>query len=140
MSGSDSEEKGTDASRVGVLAAWIRPRAEILAAVSGLTIATAGAVAWCVAHFATEAELKRLACTSQLSLEQKALPLNSSIAEMQIERRRIELRELRNAQPPDQNKIDDLLDIIKDLRETKKTADVKFQEAIAAAPLKCQVE
>jgi hypothetical protein len=125
---------------IEVLASWFKPRWEIVGIVSALIVALSGGVSWIVAHFATEDELKMVECTADISLKTQALPLFSALSEMKIDSKRGELRELRKANPPDQDKIQALEDDIKDLRDAKKSADAKYQQAITDATVKCRVQ
>jgi hypothetical protein len=125
---------------VEVVASWLKPRWEIVGVVSALIVALSGGVSWIVAHFATEDELKMVECTADISLKTQALPLFSAVSEMKIDGKRGELRELRKANLPDQDKIQALEDEIRDLHDAKQSADAKYQQALADAPIKCRVQ
>ena len=129
-----------ESSGVARLVDRIKPYKELAAAGVGVIAMLSGAVSWAVAHFATQEELKRLECTSEVNLATRALPLFSAVLSVKIETKWAQLAETRKTSSPEAEIRGRQLEAdIRDLSDERKATDLKYQLAVETAPVKCRV-
>jgi hypothetical protein len=89
-------------------------------------------------QFATEAELKQLACTSDTSLLLKSLPVYSFVLTSKMDSAWVELEQLKKGGAnEDDRRVQEIRVRIIEFREQRKSADAKYQDLIDNSPKKC---
>jgi hypothetical protein len=88
------EKPATFGAQLAALLDWIKPYKEIAALLIATIMALSGAVAWAVAHFATQAELFYLECRINSAMETQSLADRASALASAADARYSQIKQL----------------------------------------------
>jgi hypothetical protein len=137
----DSEQSGLG-KRLSALLKVTKPYRELIGIAAAAIALLSGAVAWAVAHFATEAELFYLECRINNNIAAQSLPLQTEAFTTAIEWRTSQIKQITQlySSPAANAQIAQLSGEINDLMKKSQDASLSFQKKIADMSEKCNTE
>ena len=133
-----------DTARSRIVALWesSKPYREIIGLAVAAIVALSGAVAWAVAHFATEAEVFYLECRMNNNIVAQALPLQAGVFAAAIDWRTSQIKQIAqlNTSPGANVAIAQLSTEINDLTRQQATLTAEFQKKLAEMSKRCSAE